>query len=717
MKNIIKVFKRDLRKTIKNPIALLIVVALCILPSLYAWVNIYACWDPYNNTGTVPVAIVNEDEGVEFLGKHINIGEEVQNSLKENTSIGWDFVTEKKGDIGLVDGSYYAMIVIPKDFSNSITSISSDTPKKPEIIYKVNTKATPVVGKITEVAQEKIVEEITSNFISTVNKSVFEKLNIAGEDLEKNKNELIELRKGIIYVNKHLDEIINSLDNGSMASQALNEYLVQLKASLPEISQATKKLQESSLKKVEIMTESQKILNESCDNMRIILGEVTKESEKIHDEIQSMINSGMNMTDISTNLIQIEDSLNKMEGNIDSIINYLTTLNSTGNSEEVANLITQLTQIKGQLEEEQKLIDQLIKGVLQNSKLDKETLNKLNDLSYQNIKSTNDGLLDYDKNARGAVNSICDNLIQSSKDANDILKNTQGVETQINNLLSLGIEGTSVANSTTEDLSKKLKDFRGIIKLLGDALEKTNENDVIQIISILQSKPELMGEFISSPVNLKEEPVYGIPNYGSAMAPIYSVLALWVGALMLISVLKVNPPRFEGDENITIRQKYCGKLLFFVFLGFLQGFIVSVGNIAILGVHTVSPFLMVVMSCFIGIVFNIIVYTLMSVFGNLGKAFAIILMVIQLAGCGGSYPIQLDPKFFRVLQPFFPFTYAVGGYREAIAGPLPSAVALDFVVLLIYAIVFILIGVFFKKKLHKTIEGFEKNFEESKVSE
>ena len=136
-----------------------------------------------------------------------------------------------------------------------------------------------------------------------------------------------------------------------------------------------------------------------------------------------------------------------------------------------------------------------------------------------------------------------------------------------------------------------------------------------------------------------------------------------------------------------------------------------------LGVHSENPFLMVIMSSFIGIVFNIIVFTLMSVLGNIGKVISIVLMVIQLAGCGGTYPIQVDPLFFRILQPFFPFTYAVGGYREAIAGALPSAVALDFIVLGIYGGIFILIGFFFKEKLHNKIMHFEESFEESGVGE
>ena len=284
-------------------------------------------------------------------------------------------------------------------------------------------------------------------------------------------------------------------------------------------------------------------------------------------------------------------------------------------------------------------------------------------------------------------------------------------------MLSLGIEGSNLAGTITKDLSNKLKDFKGIISVLGSALEKTNEDDLIAIISILQSDPNLMGNYISSPINLKEEPVYGIPNYGSAMAPVYSVLALWVGALMLISVLKVNPVIIPEGDHYTPRQKYFGKLLYFAALGMLQGLIVSIGDIFLLHVYTVNSFLLVMISVIIGLAFSTIVYTLMSVFGNLGKVAAIILMVVQLAGSGGTYPIQVDPLIFRIFQPFFPFTYAIGGYREAIAGPLSSKVALDIIVLLSYVVIFILIGFFLKKPLYEKIKHFEESFEESGVGE
>lgn len=719
MKNVLKIFKRDVVSTAKNPIALIVILAICIIPALYAWINIKACWDPYSNTSTIPVAIVNEDKGTKFLGNEMNVGKEVINNLEENKSIGWDFVSLKKGDMGLVDGTYYAMIVIPEDFSDKITSLTSNSPKKPQIIYKVNSKATPVVGKTTEVAQEKIVGEITTNFIATVNKTVFEKVNIVGEDLESKRNELVELRKGIIYANKHLDEIEDALDNGSLEAEALNSYLVELKTSIPQMTDGIQSLENSTTNAANLGETVQQTLNQSFNNIRIILNDLKAESMENHSLVESINESSSEEieSDITTSMIKIESRLNASITNIDSIVKYLETVNKTANNEEIAKLILSLRNLEETLNKEKDNLSKLEKYLLETNKINSEVVALLNDLTNRSVQESADILLAYDNNARPQLNSISKELISSTKDAAEILKTSEGLSIQINNMLSLGIEGSNLAGTITKDLSNKLKDFKGIISVLGSALEKTNEDDLIAIISILQSDPNLMGNYISSPINLKEEPVYGIPNYGSAMAPVYSVLALWVGALMLISVLKVNPVIIPEGDYYTPRQKYFGKLLYFAALGMLQGLIVSIGDIFLLHVYTVNSFLLVMISVIIGLAFSTIVYTLMSVFGNLGKVAAIILMVVQLAGSGGTYPIQVDPLIFRIFQPFFPFTYAIGGYREAIAGPLSSKVALDIIVLLSYVVIFILIGFFLKKPLYEKIKHFEESFEESGVGE
>src|SRR5699024_6142022 len=147
---------------------------LVILPSLYAWFNIKASWDPYGQTDQIPIGIVNEDEGAEVRGEDIDVGEMLVESLEENDSMNWQFVSKDKAMDEVKNGKYYAVIVITSDFSEQLGSVLSDKPEKADMEYYVNQKINAIAPKITDKGATVIVEEISSEFISTVNGVIFD---------------------------------------------------------------------------------------------------------------------------------------------------------------------------------------------------------------------------------------------------------------------------------------------------------------------------------------------------------------------------------------------------------------------------------------------------------------------------------------------------------------------------------------------------------------
>ena len=129
--NILRIYKRDFKNILHNPVALLITVGLLVLPSLYAWVNIVACWDPYGNTNGIKVAVVNMDQGVTLQGNTVNAGDEIVKNLRENDAIGWQFVSEEDAEYGLTHDRYYAMLEIPENFSSQLVNVLGDNYEKP----------------------------------------------------------------------------------------------------------------------------------------------------------------------------------------------------------------------------------------------------------------------------------------------------------------------------------------------------------------------------------------------------------------------------------------------------------------------------------------------------------------------------------------------------------------------------------------------------------
>jgi putative membrane protein len=181
------------------------------------------------------------------------------------------------------------------------------------------------------------------------------------------------------------------------------------------------------------------------------------------------------------------------------------------------------------------------------------------------------------------------------------------------------------------------------------------------------------------------------------------VLSVWVGALLLISLLAVDVADRKG---YTGRQIYFGRLLTFLSIGFLQTIIVTSGDLLILGVPAKHPFWMIVFGLLISLVFMLIVYTLVSVFGNIGKALAIVMLVLQIAGSGGTYPVVLLPKFFQIISPFLPFTYAVDLMREAVGGIIWQKGLRDALLLSLFGLAAVLFGAFLKEPVNKKTKAF-----------
>ncbi|KAJ51921.1 putative membrane protein [Clostridium tetanomorphum] len=719
MQNTLKVFKRDIKSILKNPVAMLVVIGICFIPSLYAWVNIKACWDPYENTSTIPIAVVNNDKGATFNDKELNIGNDVIKKLKDNHKIGWKFVNSKQAELGVVDGTYYATIEIPENFSKDLTSLVSDKPKKPEIVYKVDTKTNPVATKIAGAAKTTLIDEITTNFISTVNETVFDSFNDMGEDLHEQEKRIIRVKDSIIKADKNMEFILATLNNVNSNSTNLSKYLSEIKTTMPDIAKGIKVIGENKQNNKNFLINTKDTLNSAFDNVDFTFKQVQSSTERIQDLLQQLAISGSENTavDINDILSKISTEINSVNNRINRLTVFLENINDLHPNKTVSKVMVSLKDIMENLDKQKIALDKLQKQVRETNKVNQELINTIMSNINNIHKDITSEINDYNVQARPQLNNIVGNLIKATDDASKLIDLSQGLTTEIDKLLGSGAEGAELASQISEKLYDRLTEYKDIISKISDKLNTVDNKDLVKIISILQSNPEFMGDFISNPFNLKEQPIYKIPNYGSAMTPVYTVLALWVGGLILTSVLRIDVVDFEGSQNITIRQKYFGKMLTFITLALVQGLVVSIGNKVILGVYTVNTFLMILFALITSLTFSIIIYTCVALLGNIGKALAIVLMIVQLAGSGGTYPIQVDPMIFRVLQPFFPFTYAVGGFREAIAGPLVSSVVLDLLVLIVMAVIFIVIGYFLKSPLHHKVNKFEAKFKASGISE
>ena len=716
MKNIITIFKRDIRVIFKNPIPLIITLGVAILPSLYAWVNIAASWDPYSNTSTIPIAVVNNDIGTKLNDKYMNIGNEVIENLKKNDAIGWRFTTSKEAELGVIDSTYYASIEIPEDFSEKLTSLISENPEKPTIIYKVDTKENPVANKITTVAQETLIKQIKSNFLITVNETVFSSLKNMADKLDENKDKIISLKNLLIKVDNNMDLILNSLDHTSNNADILNTYLSELNATLPMISDSLNNMQDSN-------TASTKLAENTKDTIDIALKNLDSNMNILSSNRNSintlLSNLSIGNKDLYKDLESLQEQIKTDSEICDSLSEFLSSINNNTSipSAEIANLAAKLESLNTLLNEQSNNIEQLINYYQSSNDINSSTLSKINSINSDINSKIDESLSLYNNSIRTIVANTCNNYIEQINATNKIIDRTKDMTNDISSILKTVSKGTELTETISNDLKEKLVYFRDSIGYLSDNLQKVNDDDLSKIISILQSDSSLMADYISNPFNISNESIYKVDNYGSGMAPIYSVLAMWVGAVILTSIFSTDVKGVEGSENFTSKEKYLGKLLLFAILSVIQGTIIMLGNKLLLGVQVSNLILFILFGAITSLTFSIIIYTNVSLFDNIGKAFNVILLVLQLAGSGGAYPIQVAPLIFKILQPFFPFTYALSGIRESIAGVLVSQTTLDFSILILFGSISLLFGLFFKDKVSKYIYKFHEKFEESELAE
>src|SRR5690625_1530721 len=237
MKNSWNIFSKDIKNIGTNWVAAIIIGGLILLPSLYAWVNIKASWDPYGQTDQIPVGVVNNDEGATIRDNDIHVGDDLIETLEENDSFDWSFTSEEKAMKELEKGDLFSVIVIPEDFSEKLGSVVSD-PEKASMEYYVNEKINAIAPKITQKGASVLVEEISGQFISTVNGVIFEMFNDIGIELEEDMPQIEQYENYIFTMEEKLPEVKKALDDAYAEAIDAEKMIKKANEVLPEVETA-----------------------------------------------------------------------------------------------------------------------------------------------------------------------------------------------------------------------------------------------------------------------------------------------------------------------------------------------------------------------------------------------------------------------------------------------------------------------------------------------
>lgn len=713
MKNIFKIYKNDLKDIFTNKVLLVIIIGLCILPSLYAWFNIKASWDPYGNTGNISVAVINEDSGAEIMNKKVNMGDELVKELKTNKDLGWKFVDRKKALEGVNSGKYYAYIEIPSNFSENLTSLVSKDIKKGTIIYTVNEKINAIAPKITSKGATTIQNEVNQTVVKTVSEVVLKAFKEAGIEIEKQLPKLSTLENNLVEVQGKFKDIDKVVDTAVDATDKVSDIIKDIQNDMPLIKDTITNSKNLSSDIKSFLNDSKTGLSQLSPILKNDLGLISEISSNAKNAVSDLIDAINKGSESAPQLIDnLSTKLSDLASSTNTLTKFLEKLNKLVPGNQLKSVIDSLNSISAKLDTAVSSL-QTIKNQVANG--EKPPLTNLNNLLkvIGDVNTITSYILNnFDSKIQGPISNIIEDSFKVADNIIAVLDSAEKKLPAVEDILNTTLSFSGSAEKGASFIKEKLPYAKSVVDTLVDSMKKiNNSSEINELISLLKSDVLKRSDFLKQPVDLVENRLYPIKNYGSAMAPFYTVLSLWVGILLLMSLLSTN---VHGDYKPN--EVYFGRGLTFLTLTIIQALIVSLGDIYFLKVQAVNIPLFILISVFTSIVFTAIVYSLVSIFGNVGKAIGVVLLVIQVAGSGGTFPIQVTPQFFQNVYPLLPFTYAISAMREAVGGIYMPNLTKDISTLAIFIVVFVIFTVFFKKPINKVTEKIQDRFNESDLT-
>lgn len=691
MKNIIEIFRKDIKEVFRKTNTWIIIVGLIFLPSMYAWPNILSSWDPYGHTNNIKVAVTSEDEGATVDGKELNLGNSLVEGLKNNKNLDWQFVSNKQqAEDGVRIGDYYASIVVPKNFSQDMTSVSRTEPKRATIEYTVNEKINAISPKITNSGASAIANNISKNFVETANGIIFERLHEAGikfeenlPSIEKAKEEIFKLNDNFSTYESTLSELIGKVEYGY-------SILNNVQNTLPEIDRlATNSIMIAD--KAGITINNIQGFNERLlpiiNNHLNVVEEVSKEANIIAKELQQKPDK---TEEIKARQKALDSRLQASTERLQLVKNIFEYFNRLSNERLFNNQLERVTTLLNDIT--------TIKEVNNNIYNKMDHYDEIADTVKEEFVNKSARINEVSSNMNSKLNVEVAPLISqvlSKAEVNidkvsGIIAGAQGELPAVERKLSETEVKISNAYGKLLSLQAQMPSAKSKIQKLTDEIKKADSGiDKNQLFNLLKVDYKQQAEFFANPVKLQENKLYHIENYGSAMTPFYTVLSIWVGSLLMSSLLTTKVE--DEEKKYKPYQKYFGRGLLFVIISLFQTLIITLGDMYVLGTQATSPYRFVLYALLISLLFSSIIYTIVCILGNVGKAVCIVLLVLQLGSSGGTFPIQMTSEFFQALYPKVPFTYSIGLLREAVGGVYIPAVERDIKILFIYLIV-VLVG-------------------------
>lgn len=735
MRNIIAILKRDLSRIRGSVVALIVAVGLVIVPTLYAWFNIAGSWDPYGNTGNLKVAVANSDNGYmsDLIPVRVNIGDTVVSALRENDQLDWRFVSESDAVEGVRSGEYYAAVVIPENFSSRMMTVFSSDAEHAEIVYYENQKANAIAPRVTDKAASTVRQQIDETFAKTISD--------VGLATTSSLLEFMDGDQIAAYAGNLSGTLAGAITTLRDASGSVDEFAGLLQSSTGLLDSTSDLLASAGTasKDAEALVGDAKTglsgMHDALDAAVAAINQSLKDSAGDYDAAAKAIDEAFGAADahVSLTVTQLRDAsadvakrASDMRDVQDNILAVERDVEGSNLPEKLkAELVQKIDIVAntvGNVANQQELLAKHLSDAaasLETGAADARAKAQAVKDGIAEAKGSIGGVKDsYNATLKQQISDLSDAVADVARRGSDMADDLGATVTDLSHAASALSDDLAGAHAVLADASVDLVSAADDLQRLKEGLDTAvTSGDLDRVRELIGSDPAALADALAAPVALDRQAVYHIKNYGSAMAPFYTTLSIWVAGIVLAAMLKANVDEADVKAlgNPRLHELYLGRYAFFALLAFAQATLVCAGDLLFFGIQCEHPFQFMLVGWLAGFVFSNMIYTLTVSFGDIGKAIAVVLLVMQVAGSGGTFPIEMTADFFQAVYPFLPFTHAINAMHAAMAGAYGMEFWIELGTLSLYLIPSLALGLVFRRPVIRANRWIIEKLEETKL--
>lgn len=735
MRNIIAIFKRDLSRIRGSVVALIVAVGLVIVPTLYAWFNIAGSWDPYGNTGNLKVAVANSDNGYmsDLIPVRVNIGDTVVSALRENDQLDWRFVSESDAVEGVRSGEYYAAVVIPENFSSRMMTVFSSDAEHAEIVYYENQKANAIAPRVTDKAASTVRQQIDETFAKTISD--------VGLATTSSLLEFMDGDQIAAYAGNLSGTLAGAITTLRDASGSVDEFAGLLQSSTGLLDSTSDLLASAGAanEDAEALVGDAKTglsgMHDALDAAVAAINQSLKDSAGDYDAAAKAIDEAFGAADahVSLTVTQLRDAsadvakrASDMRDVQDNILAVERDVEGSNLPEKLkAELVQKIDIVAntvGNVANQQELLAKHLSDAaasLETGAADARAKAQAVKDGIAEAKGSIGGVKDsYNATLKQQISDLSDAVADVARRGSDMADDLGATVTDLSHAASALSDDLVGAHEVLAGASADLVSAADDLQRLKEGLDTAvTSGDLDRARELIGSDPAALADALAAPVALDRQAVYHIKNYGSAMAPFYTTLSIWVAGIVLAAMLKANVDEADVKAlgNPRLHELYLGRYAFFALLAFAQATLVCAGDLLFFGIQCEHPFQFMLVGWLAGFVFSNMIYTLTVSFGDIGKAIAVVLLVMQVAGSGGTFPIEMTADFFQAVYPFLPFTHAINAMHAAMAGAYGMEFWIELGTLSLYLIPSLALGLVFRRPVIRANRWIIEKLEETKL--